>query len=514
MKRSILLLLVLCFVLFTSHTLLAAGTLNIGLGADASLIDPRFSTSAYDSYIGNQIFNGLIRLDKNLQFEGDLAKNWENPTPTTYVFELREGVLFHDGTELTAYDVKYTFESVLNPEYGSPRSGSYMHVVGAREFNEGEADEVAGIQVIDDYTISFEVQEPFAPFLMDMTMGIVPQHIAEGEGQNFNNILIGTGPFVFEDRIIEQETVLVAFDDYHEGRPHVDTIVFKVIPDETVRVLELETGAIDVLMGVPADAEMVIEDNPELVLASAPGTNYQYIGFNVTRDVVEDRKVRQAIAYALDKDEITDFFDGDRTYVPLPGGHYLADRFAQSDKIHKYEHNIDRAKELLAEAGYPDGVTVTIKTSAGRSELAQIMREMLMEAGINAEIDLLEWGTFFSDVVEARVQIYLLGWYGVIDPDGYRFFHSGMTPPDGGANRMYYENPEVDALIEKARTTVDIEEREDLTEEIYSILTYDLPMIFLYSLPDRAAYRKGLVGFEPAPFPITILRELKNVQFE
>lgn len=506
MRKSIILILTIAMLLLGAQGVLAAGhggTITVGMGADGQLIDPRFSTSAYDSYIGNQIFNGLIRLDKNLQFEGDLAYNWENPSATEYVFHLREGVYFHDGTELTAKDVKYTFESVLDPAYGSPRAGSYTHLVGAEEFMAGDADEVVGIKVIDDYTVSFEVLEPFAPFLMDMTMGIVPEHIARGIGGDFNAKLVGTGPFMLESRILEQETVLVANPDYYEGSPKVDQVVFKIIPDTTVRLIELETGAINAMMGVGADDIGLIDDNPDLVLASAPGTNYQYIGFNVTRDVVDSVYVRQAIAYALDKDEITDFFDADRTYVPLPGGHYLADRFAQSDKIHKYEYNLDRAKELLEKAGYPDGVTVTIKTSSGRIELAQIMQEMLADANIRAEIDLLEWGTFFADVVEARVQIYLLGWYGVIDPDGYRFFHSGMTPPDGGANRMYYENEEVDRLIEKARTTVDIEERENLTEEIYSIITEELPMIFLYSLPDLAAYRGEVQGLEAAPFPIT-----------
>ncbi|MCK4259188.1 MAG: ABC transporter substrate-binding protein [Halanaerobiales bacterium] len=516
LKKNILMLILVMALLMSGSAVSFAktgGTIRIGIGSDATSLDPRYVTSTAGMYISSQIFDGLIELNKDIQFEPGLA-TYENPEPTLYVFHLEEGVKYHDGHELTAEDVKYTFESVLNPENASPKSGNYKQIVGAEEFISGEADEVVGIKIIDDYTVSFELKEPFAPFLVNMNLGIVPKHIAEKAGKDFADNPVGTGPFKFVSRIIEQETVLEANDEYFEGRPNIDKVVYRPLPESAVGVIELETGNIDVLMSITEDDLVNIENNSDLVLASASGTNYQYIGFNVTNEPVDNKYLRKAIAYALDKQAITDYFEGVRTYVPLPGGHYLAKEMAKSSAINKYEYSLNNAKAMLSKAGLAGGADVVIKTSSGRKELAEIMKEMLAEANINAEIELLEWGTFYKDVKEGQAQIYLLGWYGIIDPDGYWFFHSEMTPPKGGANRMYYSNPKVDTLIEKGRASLDPKMREIYTKETYKLLTDDVPMIFLYSKPDLAAYRKGIVGFEPAPYPVTILANLKDVYFE
>lgn len=515
MKRKIMLLALMLTLILSLNVVSFAqgGEIRIGLGSDAQNLDPRYVTTASGMYISGQIFNGLIKLNKDVQFVPDLA-TWENPKPTVYLFHLKKGIKFQDGHELTAEDVKYTYESVLNPEYGSPKSGNYKQLVGAEAFINGQADEVFGIRIIDDYTISFELIEPFAPFLVNMNLGIVPKHIAEPAGKEFNSSPVGTGPFKFVSRKVEQETILVANDNYFEGRPNIDKLIYRPLPESAVGVIELETGNIDVLMSIKQDDVVNIENNSDLVLAAASGTNYQYIGFNVTNEPVDSKDLRKAIAYALDKEAIAEYFDGVRTYVPLPGGHYLAKQMANSPNINKYEYSLTKAKEHLRKAGYADGVTVVIKTSSGRKELAEIMKEMLAEADINANIELLEWGTFYNDVKQGSAQIYLLGWYGIIDPDGYWFFHSEMTPPDGGANRMFYSNPAVDLMIEKGRRTLNQGLRDRYTEETFKLLTDDVPMIFLHSLSDWAAYRKGLVGFEAAPYPVTILSNLKTVYWQ
>ncbi len=516
-RKSLLIVLALVLVFSINAVSFAAvhkgGTITVGIASDAQSLDPRYVTTASGMYISSQIFNGLIKLDKNVQFVPDLA-TWETPTSTEYIFYLKKDVKFHDGSEVTAADVKYTYESMLDPKYASPKAGNYTQIVGADDFINGKAKEVSGIKIIDDYTISFTLKEPFAPFLVNMNLGIVPKHIAEKTSKEFTDDPIGTGPFKFVSRLVEQQTVLVANDNYFEGRPNIDKVVFRPLPESSVGVIELETGSIDVLMSVTQDDIVNIENNKNLVLDSASGTNYQYIGFNVTHEPVNNKYLRQAIAYALDKDSIADYFNGVRTYVPLPGGHYLAKEMANSPDINKYEYNLEKAKELLAKAGYSNGVTVTIKTSSGREELAQIMKEMLAQVNINAEIQLLEWGTFYNDVKQGRAEIYLLGWLGIIDPDGYWFFHSEMTPPNGGSNRMYYSNPTVDILIEKGRRTLNPELRDQYTEDTYKLITDDCPMIFLYSEADLAAHRKGIVGFEPAPYPVTILANLKSVYLE
>ncbi|MGM0437366.1 MAG: ABC transporter substrate-binding protein [Bacillota bacterium] len=514
MKKTLIIAMAALMLLTFASTSYASendGSIVIGMDADATSLDPRFVTTANGMYVTSQIYNGLIKLNKNLEYVPDLA-TFENPTKTEYVFNLKKGVEFHDGHELTAEDVKYTFESMLDPDVGSPKSGNYKNLVGAEEFSEGEAEHVEGIEIIDDYTVKFEVKEPFAPFMVNMNIGIVPKHIAQDEEKSLDENPVGTGPFEFSEREVDQETVLVANEDYFEGRPNLDKAIYKIVPESSVGVVELETGAIDVLMSVTEDDRRTIEKNEEIVLSSIAGTNYQYVGFNVTKEPVDNKYLRKAIAYSLDKEAITSHFNGSRTVVPLPTSSSLAQEYAEDPSINKYEYSYKKAQEMLEKADY-DGEEITIKTSSGREELAQIMQQYMKAAGINADIELLEWGTFYEDVKQGRAEIYLLGWYGIIDPDGYWFFHSEMTPPKGGVNRMYYKNDKVDELIEEGRRTLDPEARKEVYREMYQIITDEVPMIFLYSIPDLAAYRKGIEGFEAAPYPVTILHKLKDVKF-
>lgn len=487
------------------------GTIVIGMDADATSLDPRFVTTANGMYVSSQLYNGLIKLNKNLEYVPDLA-TFENPTKTEYVFHIEEGVKFHDGHELTAEDVKYTFESMLNPDMGSPKSGNYKNIVGAEAYSNGEADEVKGIKIIDDYTVSFNVKEPFAPFMVNMNIGIVPKHLAEKQGKDFGENPVGTGPFVFSERVIDQQTVLKANEEYFEGSPKLDKAIYKIVPESSVGVIELQTGAIDVLMSVMEDDIRTIKNDSELVLSSIAGTNYQYVGFNVTKEPVNNKYLRKAIAYSLDKEAITEHFDGSRTVVPLPASSGLAQEYKKDSSINKYEFSYKKVQEMLDKADY-NGEEITIKTSSGREELAQIMQQYMESTGINTNIELLEWGTFYEDVKQGRAEIYLLGWYGIIDPDNYWFFHTDMTPPKGGANRMYYSNKEVDKLIDEGRKTLDPAGRKEVYREMYRKITDDVPMIFLYSKPDLAAYNKEIKGFEAAPYPVTILHKLKDVYF-
>lgn len=515
MKKLLAVLLALG-ILFSAGSAFAAqqgGEITIGMGSDATSLDPRFVTTTSGMYITSQIFNGLVELNKDLEYEPVLAEEVETPTDTRYVFHLKEGVKFHDGSELTAEDVKFTYQSMLDPDVGSPKSGNYTQIVGAEEFLEGEADEVEGIEIVDEYTVAFELKEPFAPFLVNMNVGIVPKEIAEGN-EDFEEDPVGTGPFVFESRETDQETVIKANDDYFEGRPNLDKVTYRVIPENSARLVELEKGEIDVLMSVEKSDRDLIRKNPDLNLASIAGTNYNYVGFNVNNEPVDDKYLRKAIAYALDKDAITNHFNGSRTFMPLPASSPLGDEIIDMADINKYEHDVSKAKEMLQKSDY-DGEEVVIKVSDDwRKELAQIMQQMMNSVGINTKVEVYEWGTFYEDVKEGEAQIYLLGWYGIIDPDGYWFFHSEMTPPEGGSNRMFYSNEEADELIEEGRATINEEERKEVYADLFEIITDDAPMIFLFSEMDESAYWDNIKGFEAAPYPVTILDKLPEVYIE
>lgn len=453
-------------------------------------LDPRMATDAYSERIGQLLFSKLVRVGPDLDVVGDLADSWERPAPTVYRFHLKAGFRFHDGTPVTAADVAYTFRWILDPANGSPHRAAYAPI--------------RKIVVEDDRTVRFELSRPHAPFLVNMVRGIVPAH--KGDDPRFRDHPVGSGPYRLASFRPGEAVELTAFEGHPDGPPPTRRLVFRVFPEDTVRLLALKKGDVQfVLNALPPDALDVLEREPHLVVERGPGTSYSYLGFNLTDPVLKVRAVREAVARAIDRETIISaVYRGQARPATglLPPGHW-----AYTGDVATYPYDPARARALLDAAGFPDPegpeprFALSYKTS--RNELTrrigEVLQEQLSRVGIAVTVRSYEWGTFYGDIKRGNFQLYTLSWVGVSDPDIYHYvFHSDSVPP-AGANRGRYANPELDDLLDKARAATDRKARKALYARVQQIVARDLPYVSLWH-PDAVLVRdRRLTGFELTP---------------
>lgn len=478
--------------------------LVVAIESNPTNLDPRFSMDAVSSKITQLIFNSLLRRDENMELISDLAERWEIQNDVTYVFHLKKGIKFHDGIELTSKDVKYTYESILDPATKSPKRGGY--------------ERIKEIKTPDDYAVIFILKEPFAPFIDNMTLGIVPEHTAKERGSDFSSYPVGTGPFIFKEWTQDERIILFANSSYFEGSPRINQIIYKIIPDETIRVLELEKGDVHLLMNpITPDILPRFEKNPELKVIKKTGTNYSYIGFNLSDPILKNLKARQAIAHAIDRDGICKYIL--KGLAKKTDGILTDYNWAFGPDLKSYDYNTELSKKLLDEAGYPvskdTGIRfkLTFKTSQNelRKRIAEVFQEQLRKVGIEMEIRTYEWGTFFSDIKSGNFQVFSLTWVGISDPDIFHYmFHSSSFPPDG-ANRVRYTNPEIDNLLERGRKTLSREKRKEIYSEIQKTISEELPYISLWHSVNVVVMKKNIEGF--VLYPDEDMVSLKNVYF-
>ncbi len=488
---------------FTGPEKPTPGRLVVGMEQEPATLDPRFAVDVASSRAIQLLFNGLVKKDPASNLVPDLAESWETPDPRTYRFHLRRGVKFHDGKELTATDVKYTFDSIRDTALHSPLAGSYKII--------------EKIEASEPYTVSFHLSEQFAPFLINMTMGIVPMHAAKAAGRRFATHPVGTGPFSLKKWDRDEELQLQAFDEYFKGKPHMDEVIFRIIPDDTVRYLELKKGSLDFVQNnLPPDVVAGIEQEEGLKVLKSPGTNYEYIGFNLRDNYCRHREVRQAVAYSLNIPlMIRHLLKGlgtEATGILYPG------HWSYNPDVPRYEHNPELARELLDRAGFPareDGYRFTLEYKTTQADLSrrkgEVIQQQLASVGIRVKLSSYEWSAFFADIRRGNFQLYSLQWVGVTEPDIYYYlFHSNSIPPEG-ANRGHYINPTLDNLIEAGRFTLDVERRKAIYGEIQKIIAHDLPYISLWYNVNVAVMKKNLEGY--ILYPAGDFRPLKDVRW-
>lgn len=464
--------------------------LIVGIEANPTMLDPRLATDAYGARIGQLLFNGLIRFDEQLQARPDLAESWETPDPTTYIFHLKRGVTFHDGTPLTAEAVRQTFETIRDPAFASPHREAYAVI--------------ERIETPDPSTVIFRLRRPHAPFLAALSRGIVrtdgPTEVGRAP--------VGTGPFRLTRWVPDERLEFTANPDYFEGRPRLAGLTLKIIPEDTIRLLEIEKGSVQFLVNnVLLDAVPLLRRRPELTVLTGPSTTVAYVGLNLIDPILRDRRVRQALAYALDRATIIAAILNGLAQPAngfLPPGHW-----AEARPITAYPYDPARARRLLDEAGYPDPdgpgprprFTLLFKTSQNEQSrrVAEVLQQQWREVGVGVEIRQYEWGTFYADIKAGNFQLYTLQWVGIADPDFYHdVFHSASVPPNG-ANRGRYANPEVDRLTEEGRRTLDPARRATLYRRVQQILADDLPMIPLWHPDNIVVMRRQVQGFRLFP---------------
>lgn len=502
MKQKIFALLTLSLFILscTSRKPLPENVLVIGTETGPSILDPRFATDAISSTVCGLIYPGLLRRDKKLNLEPYLAKSIDQPDDRTYVIHLREGIKFHSGKRLTSADVRFTFETILAPDSISPKKSSFS--------------KIKSIDTPDEHTVIIKLSEVFAPFLGNLTIGIVP----EGAG-DLTKKPVGAGPFAFSNYERGAELALKGFDGFVFGKPKLAGVIFKIIPDETVRMLALKKGDIHLISnGVTPAVLPWLEEQKNLKIAMETGTNVSYLGFNMEDEILKNSGVRKAIGHAIDRASIIKYLLKD-TAVEAESLIAESNEFFNPN-LRRTAHDPKLAKKLLDDAGFiekPDGsprFSLTYKTSKNptRKKIAEIIGEQLRQVGIAIEIKSFEWGTFFSDIKSGNFQIYSLTWVGVADPDIYYYiFHSESLPPDG-ANRGRYFNAELDSLLTIGRKTVSLEKRKDIYRKAQEIISNDVPYVHLWFGKNIAVMDRRVQGFEI--YPDESLDSLAGVYFK
>ncbi|HTC94206.1 MAG TPA: ABC transporter substrate-binding protein [Terriglobales bacterium] len=484
------------------------GTLVMIIESSPTNLDPRAGIDAQSERIDMLIFDALFRRDEHFNLQPMLAESYEIPNPLTYIFHLRTGVRFHDGRSLTARDVKYTIDSMLNHVLPSPKTATYKHV--------------DRIDAPDDATVIFHLKEPDATLMWNLSeggIGIVPY----GSGADFNRHPIGSGPFRFVRQEQDKEVVLERNPDYWDTglRPRIARVRFAVVPDATTRALELRKGSADIAPNGSLSADMLqpMRRDPNLQVEIASGSTYNYLAFNLRDPILKDVRVRQAIAYAINREPIIHYLWRDEAE---PASSILPPQsWAYDGNVKQYNYDPQRARELLDQAGHPpgaDGVRfhITMKTSAEETTrlLAAVFQQQLRDVGIALDIRSLEFTTFFSDVTKGAFQVFSLRWIGGNqDPDIFEYvFHSSSIPPQR-ANRGYYSNARVDALLNQAREEVDPEKRKPLYDEVQKILAEDLPYVNLWYLDNVVVHTrrvKNLVLMPSGDYGFLKTAELVN----
>jgi peptide/nickel transport system substrate-binding protein len=454
-------------------------------------LDPRIGADAYSEHVHGLIFSSLVGRDDNMNPIPDLAESWDTPDPLTYVFHLRHGVKFHDSRPLTSADVKYTFDTILAGPLKTPKRGSLKTV--------------ASVEAPDAFTVVFHLREPYASLLWTLTtpgIGIVPA----GAGADFAQHPVGTGPFKFVSYTVDEQIFLERNPDYFGAAPKIQSLHMRIVTDALVRALELRKGSADVTINsLTPDMVVTLAKDKDVRSNHQPGTSLAYLSFNFEDPVLKQREVRQALAYATDRDAIIRYLLRGQARPAsslLPPNHWAFD-----PDVPQYNYDPSRAESLLDQAGLrrgPDGIRVhlTLKTSTDESArlTSEAIAEQWKKIGVALELRPLEFATLYTDITRGTFQIYSLRWVGAnSDPDIFEYVFSSKKIPPDGANRGRYRNANLDALLDRSRVEMDREKRKELLFQIQKIVATDEPYINLWYVDNVCVHRDRLTGIKMSP---------------
>jgi ABC-type transport system substrate-binding protein len=466
-------------------------TVNFLIEQAPTNLDPRIGTDSISEHVDGLIFDSLVAHDQRLNIVPDLARKWDTPDPLTYTFYLHKGVKFHDGRPLTSADVKYTFQSILDGSVKTGKAGSFRII--------------KSIDTPDDYTVVFHLNEPYASFLWDLTkpgIGVVPR----GSGADLTRHPIGTGPFRFVSATTDEDIILERNPTYFGGAADIPRVRFRIVPDAIVRALELRKGTADVAINsLSPDTVVALQTDADLMVDDQAGTTLQYIAINCEDPILSHREVRQALAYATDRQSLIQNL---KRGFAVPADSVLpANHWAYEAKMKEYNYNPQEAERLLDAAGYkrgPDGIRfhITLKTSTDQFTrlLAEALAAEWKKVGVALDLRSTEFATFYSDITHGSFQLYTLQLIGGNnDPDIFDYlFNSKKTPPNG-ANRGHYKNPQLDALLDQARVEMNPQKRKDILSRIQRILAVDEPYITLWYADNVCVHSKRLTNIVLPP---------------
>jgi peptide/nickel transport system substrate-binding protein len=448
-------------------------TLTFAIASDISNLDPLKSSSLYDRRVQYQIYDSLLSTDKDLKLNPGLALSWETSDPTSIVFKLRQGVRFQDGTNLDATSVKFNIDRILQTP-SSPRNAEITGVDSA--------------QAVDPSTVKLSLRAPFSPLLAQLVdrsgMILSPAAISkQGDDLTRNPAGAGTGPFKFVE-YLKDDHITVTRNDTYWGKdsagaslPYLDKLTIRPITDETQRLNSLKTGEIDFADGVPFKDVATIKTDPSLVYSAIPALSFNGSWLNASQDPFKDVRVRQALAWSIDRQQIID-----TVYFKIPAlsnGPIAPPQFPYDPSYKPYSRDVSKAKALLSQAGRSD-VTFTMLIQAGSptvQQTAELLKDQVKDAGFTLNIQAIDFPTLLTNLTKRMFQSALSGWSGRLDPDGntYIQFHT-----DSPSNYPGYSNPAMDKALDDGRLTFDQNQRAPLYKQVNKLAAEEAPYIFLY----------------------------------
>ncbi|MEO1953132.1 MAG: peptide-binding protein [Campylobacterales bacterium] len=484
--KKITLILLFSFSIFAS-------TLHLATSSNPSRLNPLLATDSSSSEIAGFLFNGLVKYDKDLNIVGDLADKFYFENNTTLIFKLKKNVLWHDGAKFDANDVVFTYKTIISPKIATPYSSSFRFV--------------KSVEALDDFTIKVVYKKPYFKALETWMMGMLPYHILKDEKNlmtsKFNTHPIGTGAYKLKKLEFSKDIILSANGDYFEKKPKIDKISFHIIADSMTRFLMLKSGALDVGSIEPIQLERQLDKEffKKFNIYEEISHSYTYLGFNLRKKKFQDARVREALSLAIDRDELVKilFFK----HAKVCTGPFLPKTKAFNDDVKAPQQNIQKAKQLLKEAGYDKNhpftfEIVTSNSSAIRPYAVEILQYQLRKIGVKVKIRVMEWQAFLNMVVfPHKFDAVLLGWGLSSTPDPYLFWHSD-NDKKGGFNLVGYKNKKLDKMIEKSQSMVDREELSRLWKKMFKIIVDDNPYLFLYIPNSITVVNKDIKNVKPS----------------
>ena len=461
------------------------GTYRRPLANNPSTLDPAVISDTYGFTVAQQIFDGLVQYDGSLTIVPAIAQSWKGSRDgLSWVFFLRKGVKFHNGREVVADDVVYSFTRILNPRLKSKAAELFMKMKGAREFVEGQVRSVQGVRALDRYTVQIDLIEASAPFVASLAIGyakIVPREVVEAPGAEFGSRPVGTGPFRFDRWKKDEEIVLTANRDYFGGPPYLDRLEYKIYPGHRTDEMfaAFEGGALEDTF-IPAAYWTRAQETKRYRFIQRPVLGVRFFGLTTTHPPLDNRSLRQAFNYAIDKEALVRNVHKDRF---VPGKGFLPPGTYGSDPTYRpYPFDPERARALLAKAGYPNGKGLPVfqmwssVKSADVENEHEAIRRYLADVGIRVEFQYnTDWPAFNRQVYEGKLPVFRYGWVAdVPEPENflYRLFHSQSR-----TNFTRYQNPRVDRLLDQARAEQNYLKRVELYRQVERLVMEDSPVI-------------------------------------
>ncbi len=450
----------------------AASQIIIAQGNDAATLDPHLTLTMSDINVINHVCDGLVRRDLDMTIVPGLAESWKSIDPLTHEFKLRGGVKFHNGEPFTAQVVKFNIERVLEPKFVS-RIKTYLKIIDR-------------VEVVDDHTVRIVTKKP-SPVLLNQLLRVLmlpPKYVKEKGDKYVTRNPVGTGPYRFVEWAKDDHITLEAYKEHWRGKPPFDRVIFKPIPESSTRVAALLTGEVDIITNVPPSDIKRLKDSKNVHPVINPSIRCMFVKLNTEKPPFNNKWARQALNYAVDKDAIIDsLFEGKAK--KLNGQLISPEYFGYNPDLKPYPYDPQKAKELLAKGGYPNGFEVEFDTPSGRylldREVSQAIAGQLLRVGIKAKVKVLEWGLYMKKYVRTHnlAPMAFLGYAGrTVEADGMYTFLSTESP------YSYYSNKEVDKLLVEGRTTLDRNKRMKIYKKISEILREEAPIAFLYQQVD------------------------------